>query len=36
MNIEKGIGLQVNAEETEYMVVSRHKNGGQNHNLLPM
>jgi len=28
------IGLEVNTEKTEYMVVSRQQNVGQNHNLL--
>jgi hypothetical protein len=28
------IGLEVNAEKTNYIVVSRHQNAGQNHNLL--
>jgi hypothetical protein len=28
------VGLEVNTEKTEYMVVFRHQNAGQNHNLL--
>jgi hypothetical protein len=26
-------GLEVNAEKSKYMLLSRHKNGGQNHNI---
>jgi hypothetical protein len=29
----KEIGLEVNAEKTKYMVMSRDQNAGQNHNL---
>jgi hypothetical protein len=29
----KEIGLQVNAEKTKYMVISRNQNAGQNHNI---
>jgi hypothetical protein len=28
------VGLEVNTEKTKYMIVSRHQNVGQNHNLL--
>jgi hypothetical protein len=28
------VGLEVNTEKTEYMVMSRHQNVGQNHDLL--
>jgi hypothetical protein len=28
----KEIGLEVNAEKTKYMVMSRNRNAGQNHN----
>ena len=29
----KEIGLEVNAEKTKYMVMSRDQNAGQNHNI---
>jgi hypothetical protein len=29
----KEIGLEVNAEKTKYMVISRDQNAGQNHNI---
>jgi hypothetical protein len=29
----KEIGLEVNAEKTKYMLLSRHQNAGQNHNI---
>jgi hypothetical protein len=29
----KEVGLKVNAEKTKYMLLSRHQNGGQNHNI---
>jgi hypothetical protein len=29
----KEIGLEVNAEKTKYMVMSRNQNAGQNHNI---
>jgi hypothetical protein len=29
----KEIGLEVNAEKTKYMVMSREQNAGQNHNI---
>jgi hypothetical protein len=27
-------GLETNAEETKYMIMSRHPNSGQNHNIM--
>jgi hypothetical protein len=29
----KEVGLEVNAEETKYILLSRHQNAGQNHNI---
>jgi hypothetical protein len=29
----KGVGLKVNTEKTKYMLMSRHQNAGQNHNI---
>jgi hypothetical protein len=29
----KGVGLEVNAEKTKYMLLSRHQNAGQNHDI---
>jgi hypothetical protein len=29
----KEAGLEVNAEKTKYMLLSRHQNAGQNHNI---
>jgi hypothetical protein len=29
----KEVGLKVNAEKTEYMLLSRHQNAGQNHDM---
>jgi hypothetical protein len=29
----KEVGLEVNAEKTKYMLLSRHQNAGQNHNI---
>jgi hypothetical protein len=29
----KEVGLEVNTEETKYMLLSRHQNAGQNHNM---
>jgi hypothetical protein len=29
----KEIGLEVNAEKTEYMLLSHHQNAGQNHDI---
>jgi hypothetical protein len=29
----KEVGLEVNAEKTKYMLLSRHKNARQNHNM---
>jgi hypothetical protein len=34
LEASKEAGLEVNAEKTKYMVVSRHQNVRQNHNLL--
>jgi len=34
LETSREIGLEVNTEKTKYMVVSRHQNVGQNHNLL--
>jgi hypothetical protein len=31
IDASKDIGLEVNAEKTEYMLLSRHQNSGQNH-----
>jgi hypothetical protein len=28
----RDIGLEINAEKTKYMIMSRHQNSGQNHN----
>jgi hypothetical protein len=30
--VSKGIGLEVHAEKTNYTVMSRNRNAGQNHN----
>jgi coproporphyrinogen III oxidase-like Fe-S oxidoreductase len=32
----KEIGLEVNAEKTEYMVMPQNQNAGQNHNSTPL
>jgi hypothetical protein len=29
----KEVGLEVNVEKTKYMLMSRHQNAGQNHNI---
>jgi hypothetical protein len=29
----RGIGLEINAEKTKYMIMSRHPNSGQNQNI---
>jgi hypothetical protein len=29
----KEVGLELNAEKTKYMLLSRHQNAGQNHNI---
>jgi hypothetical protein len=34
LEVRSEVDLQVNAEETKYVIVSRHQNAGQNHNLL--
>jgi site-specific DNA-adenine methylase len=31
--IDAEVGLKVNAEETKYMLMSRHQNAGQNHDM---
>jgi hypothetical protein len=31
--VSKEIGLEVNAEKTKYVVMSRNQNAGQNHNI---
>jgi hypothetical protein len=33
VDASKEIGLEVNAEKTKYMVMSRNQNAGQNHNI---
>jgi hypothetical protein len=33
IDASKEVGLQVNAEKTEYMLLSPHKNAGQNHDV---
>jgi hypothetical protein len=33
INASKEVGLEVNAEKTEYMFLSRHQNSGQNHDI---
>jgi hypothetical protein len=33
LEVSKEVGLEVNTEKTKYMVVYRHQNVGQNHNL---
>jgi len=34
LEASREVGLQVNTEKTEYMIVSHYQNVGQNHNLL--
>jgi len=34
LKASREVGLQVNTEETKYIVMSHHQNAGQNHNLL--
>jgi hypothetical protein len=33
MDASKEVGLEVNIEKTKYMLMSRHQNAGQNHNV---
>jgi hypothetical protein len=33
IDASKEIGLEVNADETKYMLLSRHQNGGRNHDI---
>jgi ribosomal protein S2 len=33
IDASKEVGLEENAEKTKYMVLSRHQNAGQNHNM---
>jgi hypothetical protein len=33
IDASKEVGLEVNAEKTKYMLLSRHENAGQNHNI---
>jgi hypothetical protein len=33
IDASKEVGLEVNAEKTEYVLLSRHKNADQNHNI---
>jgi hypothetical protein len=33
IDASKDVGLEVNAEKTMYMLLSRHQNAGQNHNI---
>jgi site-specific DNA-adenine methylase len=33
IDVSKGVGLEVNREKTEYMLLSRHQNAGQNHDI---
>jgi len=33
LETSREVGLEVNTQKTKYMVMSRHKNAGQNHNL---
>jgi len=34
LEASREVGLEVNTEKINYMIVLRHQNGGQNHNLL--
>jgi len=34
LEASKDAGLEVNAENTEYMVMSHHEHAGQNHNVM--
>jgi hypothetical protein len=33
INASKKVGLEVNTEKTRYMLLSRHQNAGQNHDI---
>jgi hypothetical protein len=33
LEASRGVGLEINAEETKYMIMSRHLNSGQNQNI---
>jgi hypothetical protein len=33
IDARKEVGLEVNTEKTKYMLLSRHQNAGQNHNI---
>jgi hypothetical protein len=33
IDASKEVGLEVNTEKTKYMLLSRHKNAGQNHDI---
>jgi hypothetical protein len=33
IDASKEVGLEVNAENTKYMLLSRHQNAGQNHDI---
>jgi hypothetical protein len=33
LEANRDIGLEINAEKTKYMIMSRHPNSGQNHNI---
>jgi hypothetical protein len=33
IDASKEVGLEENAEKTKYMLLSRHQNAGQNHNI---
>jgi hypothetical protein len=33
LEVSRDIGLEINAEKTKYMIMSRHPNSGQNHNI---
>jgi hypothetical protein len=33
IDASKEVGLEVNAEKTKHMLLSRHQNAGQNHNI---
>jgi hypothetical protein len=32
LEASRDVGLEINAEKTKYMTISRHSNSGQNHN----